>query len=86
MCYSGSPLNFEEKETYMCGLTGYFAREAVDTKILPELFEEGAKRGTDGFGWCVADTKGDFNGFYMKKYIGSPDYHLVLDSVKQCFG
>jgi len=60
----------------MCGISGYFARESKPNKgILRGLFEEGSKRGTDGFGWVLIHRKQCIS---HRKYKGLPDFRDVL--------
>jgi len=63
----------------MCGISGYFARESVPNKIiLKDLFEEGAKRGTDGFGYAlIRNTKCD----KIAKWPGVPNFSDVIDEL-----
>lgn len=64
----------------MCGLSGYFARESSPNRLaLKLLFNEGAKRGTDGFGYCHYSEKD--GTLSEKKYSGSPDYSIVIDTI-----
>lgn len=64
----------------MCGLSGYFARESAPNRlVLKRLFIEGSKRGTDGFGWVHLTSLCRYKD--SKKYVGSPDYSLVIDDI-----